>query len=122
MGTVVTRGALIIAPTQVNEITSERDSGVLVHEVLGRPVPDVTLRPASSRKGTLEMLFAGVGAEDASAAAEDAHTVPGMFTIASDERPTLSFSYVPVGRITRVLDAQTRDVWLVRVEYREITP
>lgn len=109
----------IITPDQVLRFQSDRDSGNIVHTIPGRVSPDVTLRPASLRTGTLELMFRD---EQDSRDAEDAHATGSTFALIAPERPTVETFYVVTGTITRELDPQTRDRWIVRVDYQEIDP
>lgn len=107
----------IIEPTAVDGYSSSRRSNNVVHIIPGSPNPDVTLRPASLRTGTLRMVFAD---EDAAKAAEDAHSSGAAFTLTADERPTLAMHYVVSGDVTRELG--TAGQWVVQVGYQEIAP
>lgn len=119
MTTVIVSASAVITPTAVTDLSTSRESRNNVHDILGRPDPDITVRPAASRNGTLELLFAGAGSEDASAAAEQAHATGQAFTIVTDDRPSLAFSYVPSGRLERAL-TDNRGGWTVAVGYREV--
>lgn len=116
-----------LVPDVVDGFESVRETQSIVHRVLGRPYPDVTLRPATARTGTLKLVF---GNEAAAAHAEAVHAAPGIlklqaaFDYDANEviRPTVEMLYVPAGRITRTLDPDTRDVWIVTVDFQEVEP
>jgi len=116
-----TRRAIQASPTILLDLVSERESRTVVHPVLGRPWPDVTLRDAGVRTGTLRLGFQGDDAEVLSKDAEDMHALPDVFTIFTDERDTLAFSYVLNGRVTRRIEDESRDAWIVEVDYQEVT-
>lgn len=120
MNGTITRGDLVISPTIILNVSSDRESRNVFHPIIGRSDDDVTTRPASLRAGTLELGFSGPDAEASSALAEAAHAASGVFTLVAPERTSLGFSYVTNGRITRELEQETRDNWLVRVDYREV--
>lgn len=120
MATIIVQGADVIAPSIVLGIMPGRESQNLVHPIIGRAEPDVTLRPANLRTGSIEMGFAGPTAEADSYAAEMLHAAGGIFTVISDERSTLGLSYVTTGRIVRELEDATRDGWILRVEFQEV--
>lgn len=118
--TIITHGADTITPTQVLGYQSEREGRNIVHPILGRPSPDVTLRPAGLRTGTLSMGFAGPTAEGDSRFAENLHSNGGVFTLMSAERLTVPMSYVVAGRIGRELEDESRDAWIVNVDFQEV--
>jgi len=114
---VITRGDVDIIPTIVDGYESTHETRSIVHQILGRPDPDVTLRPAGLRTGTLRLVFAD---EFAAADAETEFGVGGVFTFHPIERETLPMDFVPTGRVTRTLDDQTRRVWIVAVDFHEV--
>lgn len=120
MPTILTMGETVISPTICLAIESEREPQTVVHEIIGRPDPDVTLRPASTRQGTIRLCFLGDTSETDSAAAEAALGGLGVWTIISDERSTLAFDFIVSGKLTRVLDDVTRNDWTVEVGFREV--
>lgn len=116
---IITHGATTIAPDIIDGFDSRRDSANIVHEILGRSNPDITFRPAGLRTGTLTLVFAS---ETESAAAENVHVSGTVFTIVSTDRATIQMTYVVQGEISRKLDAETRDAWVVEIGYQEVTP
>lgn len=126
MSEYVTNGVDTFTPTLIDGYESERASATIVHQILNRSAPDVTVRPAGMRTGTLRMVFAdstsdggGLGEPD-SKACEDAHAAGGVFNLISSDRSSIVMSYVPHGRIRRALDDVTRDVWILEVEFHEV--
>ncbi|TQJ31945.1 hypothetical protein [Microbacterium sp. SLBN-146] len=119
---LITHGASTITPTEILGYTSERESRNIIHAILGRSNPDVTLRPAALRTGTLIMGFHGANSEADSASAEALHATGGVFTVLSPDRGTIEMSYVAAGRITRELEDETRDAWVLRVDFQEVAP
>lgn len=123
MSTIITYvGAVTpIAPIVVDGYESQRTSGNVVHNIVGRSSPDVTLGPASLRTGTLELVFPD---ELDAKAAEDAHALPVAFTLSSDDRSTIEMYYVVNNndRVRRALDDETREVWIVSVPFQEVAP
>lgn len=133
----------VIIPTLINGYQTARESRNVIHNVVGRSAPDVTLRPAALRKGTLTMVFGGTAGgegyifldgyitllETAAADAElsskdafDAHSEPNVFVLRDGNRSTIEMTYVVDGQVTRELDPSTRRVWIVSVDYQEISP
>ncbi len=121
MATVLTSGGVVLTPSMALEVTERNESQTKVHPIIGRPDPDVTLRPASTRTGTLKLGYFDASAEADSAAARVALTGAAVWTIVSDDRPTLQFSFIVDGSVSRTLDEETRDAWVVEVDYREVT-
>lgn len=117
-----TRRALVAAPTIMLGLNTESESRNIVHPILGRSHEDVTLRAAGPRTGTIELGFQGPGSEAASREAEMIHATPAVFSIFTDERTTLPSAYIvdSGGRITRILEDESRDAWVVSIPYREV--
>lgn len=107
-----------ITPTIVNGYRSEREARSIVHPILGRTTPDVTLRPASLRTGNLELLFR----DEADAVAASAHLAAGrLWQLESDERDVNMTFVTPEGeRIGLELDDETRDGWRLTVPFQEV--
>jgi hypothetical protein len=121
MSTVITSGSETIEPTIIDGYSSGRESRNIVHPILGRSEPDVTLRPANLRTGTLTLGFEGPTSEIDSLEAETLHATGGVFAVVSTDRGTVEMSYVVNGQISRTLEDETRDAWLVTVDYQEVT-
>lgn len=122
MSTLITHGADTITPTQVLGYDTEREAGNIVHPILGRSNPDVTLRPARLRTGTLTLGFHGRTSEADSLTAEALHATGGVFAVVSTDRATVEMSYVVDGMIRRELDDESRDAWVLSVGFQEVTP
>jgi hypothetical protein len=115
----ITDGTTVITPELVLGYETTQASRNIVHEVLGRPDPDVTLAPAGTRSGTLSLFFL---TEADAEAARVLHTAASTFTLTDADRPAMGMVYVTAGAITVTLDDQTRERWTVAVEYREVLP
>lgn len=118
MTTTITWGTQTVTPTLVTEYTSKREGGNLLHIVIGNASPDVTLKAAGLRKGTLE-----IWCEDhaTALAAEALHAQTGVFHLTDDTLPGVNMFYVLDGAIDTSLDGQTSKRWLVQVGYAEVT-
>lgn len=118
--TTITNGTDVISPDLVLGYKSSRTARTVIHDILDRSDPDVSLRAAASRSGTLELLFAD---ETAATNAETLHTGISVWSILDPDRASVAMSYVVAdGDIERELDDETRNAWVVRVPYREVTP
>lgn len=120
MPTTITQGANTIAPQEVLSVSSEQTAGNIVHPILGRANPDVTLRPAGMRTGSIEMGFSGPNSETDSAAARALLAAGGVFTMTSTDRATVNMTFVASGRITRELEETTRNAWTISLDYQEV--
>lgn len=117
--TTLSNGTDTITPILVNGYDTSREARTIVHDILGREDPDVTLRPAGTRRGTLELVFDD---EASAAAAVTAHAAAGVWTLTEVDVPTIAMQYVVVdGDLGRRLD-ETRAAWLVTIPYREVLP
>lgn len=120
MSTIITHSGGVITPAVVNGFESERPARSIVHTILGREDPDVTMRPAGLRKGTLTLVFA-TGA--AGKAAENAMVLPRVFTLTDPDVPEVNMPFVVAdGGVTLRLDLDTQEVWTLEVPYSEVTP
>lgn len=117
MAVTITRGASSVSPRLVLGYQSERTAGNLIHPIIGRADPDVTLAAAGLRTGTLELLCLTLA--DA-LAVEDLHAGEGVCELEDTDAPGLGMYYVAAGKIELELDDETRAVWIVRVEYQEV--
>ncbi|MCE4024662.1 hypothetical protein LXM50_01605 [Microbacterium sp. Au-Mic1] len=120
MATTITAGATTITPILIDGFEASRSGGSIVHPILGRTNPDITLRPAGMKTGTLSLLFA---VEADANMAWNALSDPAVFVLSSDER-TVSMSFVvPESQaLSLKLDPETRDHWTLSVPFQEVTP
>lgn len=114
MATTITDGTTTVTPLLVTGWETEAETRNVLHAVLSKSTPDVTLRGGYTRTGTLEMLFTDEA--DALTAAL-MHKAAAVFTIASTEITDANYSYVVSGNVKTALDEDTRAQWLVTVEY-----
>lgn len=120
MSTFITTGTETINPTEILEYADESDGGNLIHRVLGRAAPDVTLRPGNLRTGTLTLGFEGPDSETDSAAARTLLNTGTVFALASTDRATVEMAFVRLGTVGRQLESTTRDAWIVTVQFQEV--
>lgn len=116
--TAISNGVDVITPQLVTNYQSTSAVQTIVHDIIGREDPDVNYQPAHTRTGTLELLI--VDELDA-AAAETALRAPGAWTLTDPDRPSVGMRFVVYGGgVERELEPETRDLWLVRVPFREV--
>ena len=119
MATIISYVGGTISPTAVLGYSSTREPGNIIHPILGRDNPDVTFRDAQLRTGTLTLGFAGDASEADSLAADEAHALGVVFTVASTDRGSIEMSYVVAGPTMRTLEDGSR--WLVEISYQEVS-
>ena len=117
--TTITHDATTITPLTVDGYDTVRASRNIIHAIIGRPDPDVTLQPANLRTGTLRLVFATA---TAAFAAANLHALAGRFVLADTDIPQANMTYVLAGSIESILDDETRTAWIVTVDYQEVTP
>lgn len=113
----ITLGDETLFPLLVLGLESTQSSGNIVHPILSRNSPDVTFGAHGLRTGTLELLAASlVDAE----ALRLMHLQSGIFTLEEEDLP-FKLNYVPSGDITVALEDDTRELWLVSIDFQEVT-
>lgn len=88
----------------------------VVNNIVGGGV-DITPYPADLRSGQYVAVFQD---EEDAAALVQMHRQTARFTIQDTERPSIGMLYVANGTITRSLDDESREFWLVTIPYQEI--
>lgn len=111
----VTDGTTTLTPRLVLDYATVRLSRSIVHDVLGSPSPDVTLRPVSTRSGTL-VLFCLTRAD--AQAIEALHLTGAPLTFTDPDAAPMR--YVVAGAVVVTYLADTNR-WRVTVDYREVT-
>lgn len=113
-----------VTPQLVDGWEASREVRNVVHTILNRPDPDVTLRASGLRSGRFRLLFP----EQADALTAFAGlTDPHVFTITDPDVPAVDMTFVvaePGGdaEATMTLDDETRSVWWVEVPFTEVIP
>lgn len=114
---LITYSGGTLEPDLVLGYSTAREGGAIVHDILGRADPDVTLRPMGTRTGTLTLLFtAEADAEEAERVLASADT----FALSDPDRSSILMDFASTGTVTRTLDPDTLDVWIVTVAYRQV--
>lgn len=117
MSSSITNGVVSVVPIVVVGYESTRASNNVFHQVLGAGT-DVTLRPASLRRGKIVCVFA---TEQEAVDCEALHTGTSVLQFADSDLPLAAMSYVPDGSITRKLDQESY-LWMVEIDYQEVLP
>lgn len=114
----VSDGTSTLTPELVLGYETRQPGRNIFHDVIGREDPDVTLRRAGLRTGTLKLFFLTEGQANA---CRLLHSRPAVFTYTASDNATTSMRYaVDDSGITVTLDDDTRRRWVVAVAYREV--
>lgn len=116
--TTITHGAGVITPTIVDGYSARRTANTVVHDILNRSNPDVSLRAFGLRSGALTLVFADqTTALDAYAVL----SVPQVLSIMDPDVESIGMSFVVAdGDLEIALDEETRSVYVVTVPFREV--
>lgn len=114
----ISDGTTTIAPDLVTEYETAQASRNVVHAIIGRPDPDVSLAPAALRKGRIGLFFETL---DAAHSARQLHARAAVFLYTDPDLPSLSMRYVIDGQIGQVLNDAELGMWGVTVEYQEVS-
>jgi hypothetical protein len=117
MTTTISSGATTITPELVTGWESSNETYNIVHDILSRSTPDITLRGSTTRSGTLTMLFL---TEASCETARALHAGANVLTLASTEITAANFDYIVAGPVVTMLEDVTRSYWTLTVDYREI--
>lgn len=118
MAHTISDGSTTVTPYHVTPVRYTRPSGNILHEVPGREDPDVVMRAAGSRQGTLEVVCTGWGQ---ATQVEAMHAAAGaLLNWANPDTPALSMSYVLAGPLDVAQGTGSRVV--VQVPFRAVTP
>lgn len=114
----IASGTSSFNPASVTTWATSQTSRNVIHDIIGRADPDVTLKPASSRAGTLEMLFTSQsGAETARGILSKL----GVFTITTADPAWLNgFKFVIQGEVAVALDSTTQNAWVLTAGFKEV--
>lgn len=117
--TTITDGSTTLTPLLVLGWQATREARTRVHQLIGRPDPDVTLRPSAARTGQLRILCAS---EADATAMEALHAAGFVLTLADDDVAAVGMAYVVSGALGVELDPGTLTRWVVTADYTEVLP
>lgn len=110
-------GSNITNPNLVLGYDASLPSRNVIHDVMDRADPDVTLREAGSRSGELALFYSNRAAAWDSVAM---HKAANVFQFADSDISQMAMKYVVDGDISIALDEQSRLYWLVTIPFREV--
>lgn len=119
MSTTVTDGFETVTPTLWVDSRRGYASQNRVHQLLSGRVA-VTLAPTSPGSGTLGFLFKGATEMEACVRL---HRTGALFQISDPMLPGLAMTYVLAqgGRVEVEQLTEHDDLWMVRIDYQEVT-
>lgn len=122
--TTITKGTISFSPSIVRGYAASTESRNIVHTILGRAEPDISLQPDTLRRGELELGFVDLvnpaAAEAAAFFAMKQHQTPGVFVLYDFDRPAVRMRYVREGRMSIELDDESRHAWILTVGFQEV--
>lgn len=112
-GTTTITPDLVLGPYSASQASRN-----VFHDILGRPDPDVSLAPASLRRGTLQALFVDEGTADA---ARDMLAAASIYTYVEPDSPTMGMRFALDGDLSvSLLTDDDSYVWTLSIPYREV--
>lgn len=117
MSTTITAPSFAAFPLLVTQLEATSTTRHIVHEVLGNPIPDITLQPAGPRTGTMSTLFDNEA--DASALYTALRGID-VLTFSDDDTATTGMDFIANGSVAITTDSQSQQYWTVTFEYLEV--
>lgn len=119
MPTTITHSTGSINPESVDGYQATREARNVVHDIINRANPDVTLRAAGLRRGGFRLLFTE---QSDALAAYAVMSKPQVFTIANTDVPAIGMSFVvgPEGGAITIELNDTRTGWWIEVPFVEV--
>lgn len=118
MPTSLTRGSTVLsAHLALTEYSAQQANRTVVHDILGRPSPDITDRPASMRTGRIGLTFATSALADA---ARVALGQGGQWSLQCAEHPAINMTFAVTGA-TNLMRGSAGE-WVLAFGYQEFTP
>jgi hypothetical protein len=108
------------SPTLVLGYQATREVRTVVHAIIGRSDPDVTIAPVSLREGSLDLLYA----TDAEYQANEAVRILSLgevYDLSDSINASIQMRFVVRGQIGIRSDPSTGS-WIVTVGYAEVAP
>jgi hypothetical protein len=100
----------------VMDVAHGSDARTVVHPVIGRTLPDFTVRPIGPRTGTWHLLCA---TETTALQLEALLRTAGPFRLADTDTNIADRTFVVTGRLAVQLDTTTQKVCTVTADYTE---
>ncbi len=117
MTTTITDSVSSFSPDLILDYNTEREARNVIHNVIGKAEPDVSLELDGLRMGTLRLFFEVK--EDAWVAYEALGQV-ATWELTDTDIPEINMSFVREGRMTMTLDPVSRRRWIIEMDYQEV--
>lgn len=117
MSATITGTGIASYPLLVTQWSATSNTRHLVHEILGNPIPDITLQPAGPRTGTMSALF---DSEDGAALLYGALRGTDVLTFSDDDTATTVMDFIANGTVNTTTDSQNQSFWTVTWDYLEV--
>lgn len=118
MTVTLSNGTDSVSPALALPYEIDYAQSTIVHDVPGREYPDVTLRPAGARSGTLQLLFIGMtGALEAA----NLHTTGSVMELTDTANPLMDMHYVAVDAV-RLVQQESVHPFILMVPFQEVEP
>lgn len=109
-----------ITPMALEGYSASRTPRSVIHDVQGRPSPDVAFREVGLREGTFTIVFEGAAS---AFEAYDALAIPQVFTLANTDIPGLAMAFVVADDTLDIeQDDEAVELWRIAVPFREVAP
>ncbi len=117
MTTIITDATSTVTPDLVLEYNTERESRNVLHNVIGKAEPDVSLELDGLRFGTLHLFFEA--REDAWTAYEALGAI-GTWELTDTDYPQIGMNFVRTRAMKMGLDPVSRRRWIIEMDYQEV--
>lgn len=115
--TTITKSGVSIIPKMVVGYTALTRSANIIHTIIGRPDPDVSLTDDQLRTGSLTLLFTTPAA---AWEAHEMHRHSGVLRIFDQDIPAINMAYVRDGEMQIQLDPVSRTLWTLTIGFQEV--
>lgn len=117
MTTLILNNESLIEPLMLLQYEAETESNNIVHRVIGKGEPDVSLAEDTTRMGTLHLFFeTKADAWEAFALLRDI----SVWTLSDTDHEELNMDFTRQGRMKIRLDSVSRRRWIIEMDYQEI--
>ena len=117
MTTQIINNEALIQPVFLLQYETQTESNNVVHRVIGKGEPDVSLAEDTTRMGTLHLFF------DTKADAWEAFTLLrdiSVWTLSDTDHEEINMDFTRQGVMKITLDSVSRRRWIIEMDYQEI--
>lgn len=117
MTTLIFNNEALIQPVMLLEYETETESNNVLHRIIGKGEPDVSLADDTTKMGTLHLFF------DTKADAWEAFTLlrdTSIWTLSDTDHEEINMDFARQARMKLRLDSVSRRRWIIEMDYQEI--